>query len=98
MSFGWDEIQDILKKASYALCFGLQESGKFIVPKHCDTRCPLVCNLMYAHSARIYTYGVGYGVAVWNERQYQSLGMRNSKIAVPLFLCMSVDNFRSLNV
>ena len=32
----------------------------------------------------IYTYGVGYGVAVWIKRQYQSLRMRNGKIAVPL--------------
>ena len=43
---------------------------------------------MYAHSVRIYAYGVGYGVAVRNERQYQSLCKRNSKIAVPLF-CLS---------
>ena len=40
-------------KASYALCFGLQESGKFIVPKHCDTKMFMVCILLYAHSARI---------------------------------------------
>ena len=39
---------------------------------------------MNAHVARIYTYGVGYGVAVWVKRQYQSLKKRNSKIAVPL--------------
>ena len=32
----------------------------------------------------IYTYGVGYGVAVCNERQYQSLCKWNGKIAVPL--------------
>ena len=37
-----------------------------------------------------YTYGVGYGVAVWIRRQYQSLGMRNSKIAVPLFCAILV--------
>ena len=38
------DIQDILKKASYALCFGFIESGKFTKhPKHCSTRCPLVC-------------------------------------------------------
>jgi len=30
-------------------------------------------------------YGVGYGVAVCNERQYQSLCKWNGKIAVPLF-------------
>jgi len=29
-------------------------------------------------------YGVGYGVAVCNERQYQSLCKWNGKIAVPL--------------
>lgn len=29
-------------------------------------------------------YGVGFGVAVFYERQYQSLDWRNSKIAVPL--------------
>ena len=46
---------------------------------------PIGMKIMYAHSARIYAYGVGYGVAVWNERQYQSLCKRNSKIAVPLF-------------
>ena len=32
----------------------------------------------------IYMYGVGFGVAVWIKRQYQSLDWRNSKIAVPL--------------
>ncbi len=32
------------------------------------------------------TYGVGYGVAVCNERQYQSLDEWNGKIAAPLFL------------
>ena len=26
------------------LCFVLQESGKFGVPKHCDTKMPMVCN------------------------------------------------------
>ena len=35
---------------------------------------------------KYYTYGVGYGVAVCNEGQYQSLCKWNSKIAVPLFL------------
>ncbi|MBQ7996921.1 MAG: hypothetical protein IJ249_04560 [Paludibacteraceae bacterium] len=38
-------------------------------------------------------YGVGFGVAVFYERQYQSLEMRNGKIAVPLSflygLCMA---------
>jgi len=28
---------------------------------------------MDARNARIGTYGVGYGVAVWYKRQYQSL-------------------------
>ena len=42
------------------------------------------CTLIYN------TYGVGYGVAVCYERQYQSLYMRNSKIAVPLYLCKYV--------
>ncbi len=50
---------------------------------------PIGMKIMYAHSARIYAYGVGYGVAVWNERQYQSLCKRNSKIAVPLFVYIS---------
>ena len=32
----------------------------------------------------IYMYGVGFGVAVCYERQYQSLDEWNGKIAVPL--------------
>ena len=32
------------------------------------------------------TYGVGFGVVVWNEGQYQSLDERNSNSAVPLFV------------
>ena len=31
------------------------------------------------------TYKVGFSVAVWIQRQCESLEMRNSKIAVPLF-------------
>ena len=33
MSLNAGGIQDILKKASYALCFGYSESGKFIKSK-----------------------------------------------------------------
>lgn len=39
----------------------------------------------FARIVRKYTCGVGYGVAVCNERQYQSLCKWNGKIAVPLF-------------
>ena len=35
-------------------------------------------------------YGVGYGVAVCNERQYQSLCKWNGNSAVPLFYCIYV--------
>ncbi len=47
----------------------------------------MVC-ISHARSAYFNTYGVGYGVAVCYERQYQSLKKRNSKIAVPLFICI----------
>ena len=40
----------------------------------------------FARIVRKYTCGVGYGVAVCNERQYQSLCKWNGKIAVPLFM------------
>ena len=54
---------------------------------------------MYAHTARIGAYGVGYGVVVWIRRQYQSLGMRNSKIAVPLLiLCFAHSGFFGLDL
>ena len=41
MGYGHDEI------ASYALCFDLQESGKFQGTKHCDTKMPMVCIYVY---------------------------------------------------
>ena len=51
---------------------------------------------MYAHVCAYLTiniYGVGFGVAVCNKRQYQSLCKWNGKIAVPLSflygLCMA---------
>ena len=53
------------------------------VPKQCSTRCSWYVYLGTRVSCMC-TYGVGYGVVVWNERQYQSLRKRNSKIAVPL--------------
>ena len=43
-------VQDILKIASYALCFDSSESGKFEYPKHCDTKMPMVCICAYARS------------------------------------------------
>ena len=46
-------VQDILKIASYALCFDSSESGKFEYPKHCDTKMPMVC--IYART-RICVY------------------------------------------
>ena len=36
-------VQDIIKSVLNALCFGILESGKFIVTKHCDTKMPMVC-------------------------------------------------------
>ena len=36
-------IQDILKKASYALCFGWLESGKFINSKTLQHKMSMVC-------------------------------------------------------
>ena len=79
---------DILKKASYALCFGDSESGKFTVPKQCSTRCPMVCIIKVRICVHIYAYSVGFSVVVWNKRQYQSLESRNSNSAVPLFCCI----------
>ena len=74
--------------ASYALCFGQSKSGKFqnFYPRHCDTKMPMVRIYPYARLRvpKLYTHGVGYGVAVCNERQYQSLDWRNSNSAVPL--------------
>ena len=43
------------------------------------------CARMRARTLFNNIYGVGYGVAVCNERQYQSLCKWNGKIAVPLF-------------
>ena len=89
MSFGWGvNTGHIEKRRLTRFVLAFRNLVNSYNPKHCSTRCPLVCNLMYARNARIGTYGVGYGVAVWIRRQYQSLGMRNSKIAVPLFVCI----------
>ena len=86
-------IQDIINSVLNALCFDSSESGKFKYPKQCDTKMPMVCIYTYAHRRvpiNIYTYGVGFGVAVLIQRQYQSLDEWNSKIAVPLFCCIYV--------
>lgn len=59
------------------------------VTKHCDTKMPMVCIYTCTRVCVyliIYIYGVGFGVAVCYERQYQSLDEWNGKIAVPLFL------------
>jgi hypothetical protein len=39
-----------------------------------------------------YTYGVGFSVVVWNERQYQSLDERNSNSADPRFFVKQIVN------
>ncbi len=39
-------------------------------------------------------YGVGYGVAVCNERQYQSLDEWNGKIAAPLLFLYAYSVFK----
>ena len=49
-----------------------------------------MCARAVARTLTIYTYGVGYGVAVCNERQYQSLCKWNGNSAVPLFCCIYV--------
>ena len=72
-----------------ALCFDSSESGKFKYPKQCDTKMPMVVYIrtrIGVYLQIIYTYGVGFGVAVLIRRQYQSLDEWNGKIAVPLFL------------
>ena len=83
--------------ASYALCFGILKSGKFhkiFIQDIATLRC-LWCILFYTRTCmRVPSYynnicGVGFGVAVWIKRQYQSLRMRNSKIAVPLLIFIS---------
>ncbi len=43
-----------------------------------------LCACAYTRVPYINICGVGFGVAVWIKRQYQSLDWRNSKIAVPL--------------
>ena len=54
-----------------------------------------MCARIYACTL-INIYGVGYGVAVCNERQYQSLCKWNGKIAVPLlFFILRSFNLRS---
>ena len=50
------------------------ESGKFIGTKQCDTKMPMVYIYMCARVRVPYLniYGVGFGVAVYFQRQYQS--------------------------
>ena len=64
---------DILKKASLALCFGYLESGKFIKYQSIAARDAHGMYLCARIARNQYTYGVGFGVVVWYERQYQSL-------------------------
>ncbi len=55
---------------------------------------PMVCIYTYAHRRvpiNIYTYGVGFGVAVLIQRQYQSLDEWNGNSAVPLFLLCPIE-------
>ncbi len=54
---------------------------------------------MYAHTARIGAYGVGFSVVVWMKGQCESLNQRNSKIAVPLLiLCFAHSGFSCLDL
>ena len=50
MFFGVGGGTGHIEKASYALCFGILESGKFIVPKHCDTK---MSSGVYIHRVRV---------------------------------------------
>jgi len=85
-----------LKKASYALCFGYLESGKFITQNIAALRCPLVCNLMYAHSARIGTYGVGFSVVCSDVKAIPEPQLAEQQDCSPAFLYVHMNNLKIL--
>ena len=62
MSFGWVNTGHIEKKASYALCFGYLESGKFTSIQNIAAQDAHWYVINVRAYARICTYGVGFSV------------------------------------
>lgn len=80
-----------MRKASYALCFGWLESGKFTYPRHCSIDAHGVY-FMYMHfCALVQVHTVWASVLLVRiQGQYQSLNQRNSSNVVPLFCCVNI--------